>query len=196
MENETTEINYWQRARINLNLAKSRQLLRVHAEERRLGRCRFMHMPRRRRLHDWDKITSGCTRCSPHSLQTPSLTPPPVQWKSPLLFTNHPYRDLPLLIRCLCSISSRRLHHRHTNIAAMCIYSNRLHADSSYTTLSPRRVRVYAADKSSVLMCARKGYRCTRTHIRYVYKVMCERVYIRARRENKYRDETRAKPKR
>lgn len=155
-----------------------------------------MHMPRRRRLRDWDKITSGCTRCSPiaYKHRHPLLPPPPTSENHHFYSQTTPTETYPSL--SVVSVRSRPAACTIvTNIAVVCIYSNRLHADAFCTTLSPRCVRVYAADKSSVLMCARKGYRWTRTYIRYVYKVMCERVYIRARRENKYRDGTRAEPK-
>lgn len=196
MENETTEINYWQRARINLNLAKSRQLLRVHAEERRLGRCRFMHMPRRRRLRDWDKITSGCTRCNPIAYKHRHPLLRPSSGNHHFYSQTTPTETYPSL-SVVCSISCPAACTIVTQTSRSCVYIRTDYMRTRpYTTLSPRCVRVYAADKSSVLMCARKGYRCTRTYIRYVYKVMCERVYIRARRENKYRHGTRAEPKR
>jgi hypothetical protein len=138
MENETTEINYWQRARINLNLAKSRQL-RVHAVKRRLGRCRFMHMPRRRRLRDWDKITSGCTRSSPIAYKhRRPLLPRPLEittsiHKPPRPKPTPPHPS-PLFDLAPPAPSSQ-------NIAVVCIYSNRLHADASYTA-SPLPARV------------------------------------------------------
>jgi len=133
MENETTEINYWQRTRINLNLAKSRQLLRVHAEERRLGRCRFMHMPRRRRLRDWDKITSGCTRCSPIAYRH----------RHPLLRSsseNHHFYSQTTPTEIYPSLSvvcvrSRPAPPPSSQTSRSCVYIlNRLHADESYTT--------------------------------------------------------------
>jgi len=162
MESETTEINYWQRARINLNLAKSRQL-RVHAEKRRLGRCRFMHMPRRRRLRDWDKITSGSTRSAYLAHEHPPPHPP-----SPSSGENHHFhsqttpteRSYPSL--SIVAVRPRpRLHRRHTHLVVVCIFEpiTRGRVLDYTLPLGPRHVRVctlWAADKSSVLMCAPK----------------------------------------
>lgn len=141
MESETTEINYWQRARINLNLAKSRQL-RVHAEKRPLGRCRFMHMPRRRRFRDWDKITSGCTRSSFVAHKHPLTT---IQSKSPLPFTNHPDWDLPILIHCHCSPPppSPRLHRRHKHRGRVYIRTDYMRKRPRLLPLRPSRMRVF-----------------------------------------------------
>lgn len=139
MESETTEINYWQRSRINLNLAKSRQL-RVHAEKRRLGRCRFMHMPRRRRLRDWDKITSGSTRSSflAHK-HPPHLRPVKITTSThrpPRLRPTHPY---PSLLFAL----THRLYHRHIRRGRVYIRTDYMRTRPRLLPLGPRGLHVY-----------------------------------------------------